>query len=106
MENLRLEPREQTLAIPKISVLLGGTPQQAAGQMRRVYPKATKLGEASRTVGSTTVEAIWQAAFVHLFNDSDLSCRLGSPAARPSNGAHGSPLAPAVLGEVERRANG
>ena len=52
LENLQLKPAEAKLSPPGISVLKGGTPQDAAKQMREAFPKATKLHEASRTVAT------------------------------------------------------
>jgi hypothetical protein len=61
VENLRLNPREATLLPPGISVLLGGTPAEAAEQMRQAFPdprKFARIREAARVVGATTAEAI------------------------------------------------
>jgi RHS repeat-associated protein len=63
IENLRLKPAEAALSPPGISVLKGGSPQDAARQMREAFPKATKLHEASKTVGTSTAEQIRQAGF-------------------------------------------
>jgi hypothetical protein len=41
--NLRLKPRERSLTPPGISVILGGTPQDAADQMRQAFPRAQGL---------------------------------------------------------------
>jgi hypothetical protein len=61
--NLRLKPRERALTPPGISVLIGGTPQEAADQMRQAFPRAQGLHQAARTVGSAVVDAIRQAGF-------------------------------------------
>src|SRR5262245_42540100 len=64
--NLRLKPIEKTLTPPGISVLLGGTPGEAAEQMRRAFPDPVtfdKLHKLAETVGSTTVAAIGKAGF-------------------------------------------
>jgi hypothetical protein len=66
VENLRLKPREEALTPPGISVLLGGTPAQAAKQMRQAFPdpqKFARLHELANTVGTTTAAAIGQAGF-------------------------------------------
>jgi hypothetical protein len=63
VENLRLDPRESSLDPPGFSVLLGGTPRDAAGQMRRAYPRATDLHTKAGTVGSATTAAIRLAGF-------------------------------------------
>src|SRR5437588_6357356 len=61
--NLRLKSTEQKLAPSGFSVLMGGTPKQAADQMRRAYPNALRLHEAAKTVASATVAAIRKAGF-------------------------------------------
>lgn len=63
VENLRLKPKEATLHPPGISVLKSPTPGQAAAEMRAAYPDASGLQEATRTVGSSTPEAIRNAGF-------------------------------------------
>jgi hypothetical protein len=40
--NLRLSQIDLSLQPPGISVLLGGTPQEAAEQMRQAFPKSRK----------------------------------------------------------------
>lgn len=62
-ENLRLKPAEATLDPPGISVLKAPTPGAAAEQIRAVFPRAKGLHEASKTVGSTTEEAIRSVGF-------------------------------------------
>ena len=61
--NLRLSPLDAQQTPPGISVLLGGTPQEAAAQMRRAFPRSRKWRETSYTVGTTTVVAIREAGF-------------------------------------------
>jgi hypothetical protein len=61
--NLRLSPIDQAQTPPGISVLLGGTPQDAANQMRQAFPGSRKWLQTAETVGSTTAEAIRQAGF-------------------------------------------
>jgi hypothetical protein len=48
---------------PGISVLLHGTPQEAATQMRRAFPGSRKWRETAQTVGTTTAAAIREAGF-------------------------------------------
>jgi hypothetical protein len=48
---------------PGISVLLGGSPQAAAVQMRHAFPKSRKWNQAAQQVGTATVAAIRQAGF-------------------------------------------
>jgi hypothetical protein len=63
IENLRLKPAEAKLNPPGISVLKGGSPYAAAGQMKAAFPNATKLHETANIVGSATEEAIRRAGF-------------------------------------------
>jgi len=63
VENLRLKAKEKTLIPPGISVFVGGSSEEAAGQVRLAFPNATRLLEAAETVGTTTVEAIRRAGF-------------------------------------------
>jgi RHS repeat-associated protein len=62
-ENLTLSPAEMKLQPPGFSVLIGGTPQQAADQMRGAFPDATKLLEKAKIVGTADVAAIRAAGF-------------------------------------------
>ena len=61
--NLRLSLLEQKLTPPGISLLLGGTPQGAATQMRQAFPNSRKWRDSAHTVGTTTAAAIRQAGF-------------------------------------------
>lgn len=61
--NLRLSVLEQKLTPPGISLLLGGTPQGAATQMRQAFPNSRKWRVSAQTVGTTTAEAIREAGF-------------------------------------------
>jgi len=61
--NLRLSPLDRKLTPAGISVLLGGTPQEAATQMRQAFPNSRKWRETARTVGTTTAAAVRQAGF-------------------------------------------
>jgi hypothetical protein len=63
LENLRLSPLDSQLKPPGISVLLGGSPQDAAQQMRQAFSKSKKWREASKTVGTITAAALRQAGF-------------------------------------------
>lgn len=72
--NLQLKPRERTLTPPGLSVLLGGPPGQAAGQMRQAFPdphKFARIREQAQTVGSTMVALIAQAGFGLVADPSD-----------------------------------
>ena len=64
-ENFKLKPAEMKLNPPGISVLKGGSPQDAAKQMRDVFsdPKYTKLQESTKTVASSTIEQIEGTGF-------------------------------------------
>jgi hypothetical protein len=44
-------------------MLLGGSPAEAAEQMRQAFPKSRKWRAAAGTVGSTTAAAIRQTGF-------------------------------------------
>jgi hypothetical protein len=64
--NFRLKPREQALQPPGISLLAGGTPAEAAEQMRQAFPDPVlfaRIDLASRIVASATVAAIQAAGF-------------------------------------------
>jgi hypothetical protein len=63
LANLRLSPLDAKQTPPGISVLLGGTPQAAAAQMRRAFPGSRKWRETAHTVGTTTVGALREAGF-------------------------------------------
>lgn len=63
VENLRLKPGEVRLVPPGISVLKAPTPGEAVAEIRAAYPDATGLHEATKTVGSSTPEAIRAAGF-------------------------------------------
>jgi RHS repeat-associated protein len=62
-ENLALKPREATLNPPGISVLQGGTPQEAAATMRQAFPNATGIQQQASTVGSATAKDVRAAGF-------------------------------------------
>jgi hypothetical protein len=61
--NLRLSLLDAQQTPPGISVLLHGTPQEAAAQMRRAFPGSRKWRETAQTVGTTTAAAIREAGF-------------------------------------------
>ena len=61
--NLRLSPLDLQETPPGISVLLGGTPQDAAAQMRRAYPLSRKWRHTAGTVATGKVGAVRQAGF-------------------------------------------
>jgi hypothetical protein len=61
--NLRLSLLEQKLTPPGISLLLGGTPQGAATQMRQAFPNSRKWRDSAQIVGTTTATAIRQTGF-------------------------------------------
>jgi hypothetical protein len=63
VENLRLKPREATLAVPGISVIKAPTPRDAAQEMRTGLPKARGLHEQARTIGTTSEESIRSVGF-------------------------------------------
>jgi hypothetical protein len=62
ISNLRLSVLDETLNPPGISVLLGGTPQAAANQMRAAFPRSRKWN-AAHAVGTSTAAAIRGAGF-------------------------------------------
>ena len=61
--NLRLSLLDAQQTPPGISVLLCGTPQEAAAQMRRAFPGSRKWRETAHTVGTITAAAIREAGF-------------------------------------------
>jgi hypothetical protein len=61
--NLTLKPAEEKLDPPGISVLLGGTPEQAAADMRRVFGPRSTLGRLARVVGTAEIKAIREMGF-------------------------------------------
>ena len=61
--NLRLSLLDLKETPPGISVLLGGTPQEAATQMRRAYPRSWKWRQTAGTVATGTGGAVKQAGF-------------------------------------------
>jgi hypothetical protein len=63
LANLRLSELDRQEIPPGISVLLGGTPAEAAEQMRQAFPRSRKWQAMAGTVGSTTAAALRQAGF-------------------------------------------
>ncbi|MCH8292498.1 hypothetical protein IH992_15505 [Candidatus Poribacteria bacterium] len=61
--NLRLSTLDEKLTPPGISVLLGGTPQEAVTQMRQAFPRSRKWRRTAHTVGTTAAVALRQAGF-------------------------------------------
>jgi hypothetical protein len=64
--NLGLKPAEAKLSPPGISVLLDGTAQNAADQMRAVFADTVqfaRLHAQAESVGSSTVDSIRQTGF-------------------------------------------
>jgi hypothetical protein len=64
VDNLRLKPAEVDLDPPGISVLRGGSPADAARQIRAAFPKAIGLHEAAKVVGSSSEGSIRDAGFL------------------------------------------
>lgn len=61
--NLCLSPLDRQQIPPGISVLLGGTPHEAAAQMRQAFPRSRKWRQTAQTVGTTTAAALRQVGF-------------------------------------------
>ena len=61
--NLRLKPKEALLNPPGISVILRGTPNDAAEQVRVAFPHATRLLESAARVGTATMATIRNSGF-------------------------------------------
>ena len=61
--NLRLSLLDQRETPPGISVLLGGTPQEAAAQMRQAFPNSRKWRVAAQIVGTSTAAALRHVGF-------------------------------------------
>jgi hypothetical protein len=63
MANLRLSPLDAQQTPPGLSGLMGGTPLEAADQLRRAFPRSRKWLQSAHTVGTTTAAAIREAGF-------------------------------------------
>jgi hypothetical protein len=61
--NLRLTSTDRAQTPPGLSVLLGGTPQEAADAMRLAYPGSRKWRALAGVVGSAGAGAIRAAGF-------------------------------------------
>jgi hypothetical protein len=61
--NLKLRPAEEKLHPPGISVLIGGTPEQAAADFRRVFGPHSSLGTKAGVIGTAVIDAIRNAGF-------------------------------------------
>lgn len=61
--NLRPSALDQKQDPPGISTLLGGTPQEAADQMRKAFPRSPKWRDATHAVGTTTAGALRKVGF-------------------------------------------
>lgn len=62
VDNLRLRPQELVLFPPGISILVGGTPADAAAVMRAAYPR-NRRWHPPTVVGTATVADIRAAGF-------------------------------------------
>jgi hypothetical protein len=61
--NLTLRPAEEKLDPPGFSVLIGGTPEQAAADFRRVFGARSTLGRLACVVGTAEIRAIRAIGF-------------------------------------------
>ena len=61
--NLKLRPAKEKLNPPGISILIGGTPAQAASDMRRVFGPNSTLGKKASIVGTVEIAKIQDAGF-------------------------------------------
>ena len=62
-ENLRIRLFEEELTPPGISVLIGGSPEQAASDMRRVFGPRSSMGKRAKVVGTAEIVEIRAAGF-------------------------------------------
>jgi hypothetical protein len=63
VDNLRLKPREAALDVPGFSVIKVPTADAAAREIRAGLPRAKKLHELAKTVGTASEEAIRSVEF-------------------------------------------
>ena len=63
VENLRLKPREAALDLPGISVIKASTTDSASREIRAGLPRAKKLHEQAKTIGTASEEAIRSVGF-------------------------------------------
>ena len=61
--NLKLKAAEARLKPPGISILVGGTAQQAAADFRRVFGPHSTLGKKASVVGTAAIDSIRDAGF-------------------------------------------
>jgi hypothetical protein len=61
--NLKLKPAEMNLDPPGISVLIGGSPHQAASDFRRVFGRNSSLGKKAATIGTAMIATIRAVGF-------------------------------------------
>jgi hypothetical protein len=61
--NLVLKPAEEKLDPPGFSVLIGGTPEQAAADFRRTFGARSTLGRLASVVGVAEIQAIQSVGF-------------------------------------------
>jgi hypothetical protein len=61
--NLSLKPAEAQLNPPGVSVLVGGTAQQAAADFRRVFGPQSSLGRKASVVGTASLDRIRDTGF-------------------------------------------
>src|SRR5437764_14956088 len=61
--NLKLRAAEANLNPPGISVLVGGTPQQAAADFRRVFGPRSTIGKKATVVGTASLGKIRDTGF-------------------------------------------
>jgi hypothetical protein len=62
--NLKLKPAEAKLNPPGLSVLIGGSAQQAAADFRRVFGPQSSLGKKARVVGTAAIDKIRDAGLM------------------------------------------
>jgi hypothetical protein len=61
--NLRLKPAERGLSPPGFSISIGGTADEAAAEIRALFPTSRKWALTAGTVASATAGAIRAAGF-------------------------------------------
>lgn len=90
--NLILKAAEEKLDPPGLSVLIGGTPEEAAADMRRVFGRRSVLGRLAQVVGTADISAIRATGFdviavpsIHFPNHGRLIHPLGVAGFAPGN---------------------
>jgi hypothetical protein len=86
--NLKLWPAEEKLVPPGFSVLIGGTPKQAAADFRRVFGSHSSLGKKAATVGTTAIGKVRDAGF-DVIEDPTTNFRNHGRLIHPTDGAAG-----------------